>query len=447
MAPKLYDICHVLNYNTYYDLNLYEVGTYKCPPLYSYGPVVRNHYILHYVYSGRGMLTLDKQNYPVESRELFVMPPNVTTFYQADEHDPWNYIWLHFDGAKAVEYLRKIGIGRHRPVMHPVHEDNKISYYMEQILTHSAEEVLCIGMLYSFFHELITNTPNRKSPDNQDLHQKYAKAILDYISLKYSDHIRVRDLAGLCGKCSYCKSGLAHFCTGMVGTGATTDGGFAQYCVVHQKQVYRLPETVSFAEAAMAEPLSCCLHGVDLCDVSAGDSVAVIGGGMIGLLMVQLARLYGAGRVVLSEPVESKRDLGKKLGADLCVDPVREDPGEFLLRSGVGRVGTVIECVGNVNTIRQAIRIAGKRSVVMMFGLTKPDDEIPIKPFTLFEKEIVLKASYINPYTMPRAVQLIASGRIDVHSVALPIQPLELLAEILSDPKQRESGKVLISPW
>ena len=236
LTPKLYDICHVLNYNTYYDLNLYEVGTYKCPPLYSYGPVVRNHYIVHYVYSGKGILTLDKQNYPVGSREIFVMPPNVTTFYQADEHDPWNYIWLHFDGAKAVEYLRKIGIKRHRPVMHPIREDNKISYYMEQILQHSTEEALCIGMLYSFFHELIMNTPNRQSPDHRDLHQKYTKAMLDYISLKYNEHIRVRDLANICG--------LDRSCTTRVFKAATG----------HSPQEYLMSYRIKMAKSLLKNP-------------------------------------------------------------------------------------------------------------------------------------------------------------------------------------------------
>ncbi len=250
-----------------------------------------------------------------------------------------------------------------------------------------------------------------------------------------------------CGGCSYCNSGLAHFCTHMTGTGTTADGGFAQFCTVNRKQVYRLADSVSFEEGAMAEPLSCCLHGIDLCELRPGSTVVVIGGGMIGLLMLQLARISGAARVILSEPVAQKREIGKKLGADLCLDPNEGTLCAMLKSHGIDRADAVIECVGKPATIEQAIEAAGKRSVVMLFGLTKPDAEVPVKPFTLFEKEVVLKASYINPYTMPRAVELINSGRIDVHSMVQPVQPLEQLGSILSDAQLRTGGKFIISPW
>lgn len=250
-----------------------------------------------------------------------------------------------------------------------------------------------------------------------------------------------------CGDCTYCLNGLAHFCTHMTGTGTTINGGFAQYCVAHQKQVYPLANHVSFEEGAMAEPVSCCLHGIDLCELKPGSNVVVIGGGMIGLIMLQLARLAGASRVILSEPVEEKRRMALKLGADICVDPLKESIKEVLKINGIRRVNAVIECVGSKATIQQAIEVAGNQSVVMLFGLTKPDDEVAIKPFTLFQKEVVLKASYINPYTQSRAVELINTGKIDVKSMLQPIQTLEKLSEILSDPKLRARGKYVISPW
>ena len=93
-------------------------------------------------------------------------------------------------------------------------------------------------------------------------------------------------------------------CSNLVAVGVNFDGGFAQYSVVPEGQVYRLNPEVSFAEGAMAEPLACCIHGVELAGIELGDTVCVIGGGAIGLLMVQLARLKGAARVILSEPVE-----------------------------------------------------------------------------------------------------------------------------------------------
>ena len=177
-----------------------------------------------------------------------------------------------------------------------------------------------------------------------------------------------------------------------------------------------------------------------------GRTVAVIGGGMIGLIMLQLAKLKGAAKLILLEPVEEKRQLGKKLGADLTIDPLTEDIHQVLHSAGIRRINTVIECVGKPATIRQAIAIAGKKSTVMMFGLTRPDEEVPVKPFELFKKEIVLKASFINPYTQGRALALIAGGRVDVSSMVSNVASLEQLPEILADDSLRRTGKVIISP-
>ena len=89
-----------------------------------------------------------------------------------------------------------------------------------------------------------------------------------------------------CGRCRYCREGLAHFCVQMTGYGTTVDGGFAEYCAVDKCQVYKLGPNTTFEQGAMTEPVACCLHGIDLCEIRPGASVAVIGGGMIGLLMV-----------------------------------------------------------------------------------------------------------------------------------------------------------------
>lgn len=249
-----------------------------------------------------------------------------------------------------------------------------------------------------------------------------------------------------CGSCSMCRDGMAHFCEHMIGYGTTVNGGFAEYCVVDERQVYLLGSRTSFEQGAMAEPAACCLHGIDMCEIRPGHKVAVIGGGMIGLLMVQLSRLAGAARVALLEPVESKRQMGTALGADVCIDPVTQDAAEALRAAGMDGINTVIECVGKPSTIRQAIEIAGNKAVVMMFGLTKPDEEIAVKPFEIFRKELVLKASYINPYTQRRALELIDSGRLDVSSMICEVCGLERLEAVLSDPAERAKGKFLIAP-
>ena len=249
-----------------------------------------------------------------------------------------------------------------------------------------------------------------------------------------------------CGACEPCRNGVAHYCEHMIGYGTTVNGGFAEYCAVNERQVYKLGDNTSFEQGAMTEPVACCLHGMDMCEINPGHQVVVIGGGMIGLLMLQLSRLAGAAKVALLEPVESKREVGKKLGADICIDPIHEDVKARLKEEGMTWVNTVIECVGRPSTIEQAIDIAGNKAVVMMFGLTKPDETISVKPFEIFRKELVLKASYINPYTQKRALDLIDSGRLDVSSMVYEVAGLDKLADILSRPELRAKGKYIISP-
>lgn len=167
---------------------------------------------------------------------------------------------------------------------------------------------------------------------------------------------------------------------------------------------------------------------------------------MIGLLMLQLAKLAGVSRVALLEPVEKKRKMAQKLGADVCIDPLTENAEEKLKEAGMNWIHTVIECAGRTSTMEQAIELAGKKGTVMMFGLTRPDDVIAVKPFRIFQKELTLRASYINPYTQKRALELIDSGRLDVQSMICGTAGLEKLEEILKTPALRAEGKYIISP-
>lgn len=249
-----------------------------------------------------------------------------------------------------------------------------------------------------------------------------------------------------CGACDFCRNGEVHFCEHMIGYGTTENGGFAEYCTVNESQVYPLGEHTTFEQGAMAEPVACCLHGIDLCDIQPGYQVVIIGGGMIGMLMLQLAKLAGASKIALLEPIEKKRMMGEKLGADICIDPLHENVKERLKDAGITWVRTVIECAGLPPTMEQAIDLAGNKGTVMMFGLTKPDAQISVKPFQLFQKELTLKASYINPCTQQRALQLIDSGRLDVQSMVCKTIHLEQLEDVLSNPALRAEGKYIVIP-
>ena len=111
----------------------------------------------------------------------------------------------------------------------------------------------------------------------------------------------------------------------------------------------------------MTEPTACCVHGTDMCNISCGDTVAIIGGGMIGMIMLQLAKLSGAGKLIMIEPVAEKRKIAEKLGADLCIDPINNNVKELLALNGIERISAVIECVGKTYISGKTCTCKGRR--------------------------------------------------------------------------------------
>ncbi len=264
----------------------------------------------------------------------------------------------------------------------------------------------------------------------------------DVTSVKVGDRV-TGDPNDTCGKCYYCKNGKAHFCTNMIGVGTTADGAFAEYVITHEKQVYPFSDSLSFMEAAMAEPVSCCLNGIDLCNIKVGSSVLVIGGGPIGMIMLQLAKHAGAAKLILSEPVEEKRIQALKLGATKVINPLEEDV-QSILDDYCENVDVVIECVGNIHTQEDAVNFAGNTATVMFFGLASPEDSFPLRPDLVFKKELTITSSFINPYTFKRAVTVLESHTIDVKSLITNIVPLDAIADVFTKPEYRRTGKVMI---
>lgn len=261
--------------------------------------------------------------------------------------------------------------------------------------------------------------------------------------VKVGQHVTV-DPNISCEGCEQCRRGNPHFCDSMYAIGVNVNGGFAEYCAAPEKQVFVLPDSVPFEEAAMCEPVSCCLHGIDLSEIKCGDTVMVIGGGTIGMIMLQLAQISGATRVVMLETNEKRFELAKRLGADLVLNPAKDDIHEALKANGCDDIRVAIECVGRPETVGYAIEYAGKAATVMIFGLTDPDCTIPYNPFAAFKKELTIKTSYVNPNTQGRAAQIIASGRLNLHELISDRVALSNIQDAFA-PGPR-NGKTIIVP-
>ena len=257
------------------------------------------------------------------------------------------------------------------------------------------------------------------------------------------DHVTV-DPNIYCGHCAYCQNGKKQLCPSMEAIGVTRDGGFAQYSLIPASQAFKLEPTVPWEAAAMAEPLACCLHGIDLAGIQVGDKVCVVGGGAIGLLMVQLAKLSGASQIVLSEPNEKRRQVGLQLGANAALDPTRPDAQEAFAQVLGGGANVVIECVGNVPAVKSAFQFAGKGATVLLFSVPKVDATFDLPLFDVYKKELTIKGSFVNPDTLARAVALINSGKVDFDPIITHRFTLDQLPEAIAMQMSDASIKVVV---
>lgn len=258
------------------------------------------------------------------------------------------------------------------------------------------------------------------------------------------DHVSV-DPNIYCGACPACRNGKKQLCEHLFAVGVNRDGGFAECCWVPQEQCFKMDKDIPLHHGAMAEPLACCIHGIDRADIRVGDTVCVIGGGAIGLLMVQLAKLAGASRVILSEPVALRRQIGLSVGADWAVDPIHESlPQRIRQLLGAPGVDVVIECAGNPAATAQAFAAARRGATVLLFSVPKAGTTHPLSLEEVYQKELKILGSFINPDTHQRAVDLINAGRIQLEPLITHCFPVEQLEDAILMQMSDASIKVIV---
>lgn len=218
-----------------------------------------------------------------------------------------------------------------------------------------------------------------------------------------------------CGRCPACRRGDVTLCERRVALGVDLDGGLAEYALVPAAQAYPLPDGVPAEWGALCEPLACCLRALDLAAIAPGMRVVILGGGVIGQLMTQLARLAGATSVILSTRQASRRQLAEDLGATATVDPRARDVVAAVSGPGglaPGGADIALECAGTIETFEQAVALARRGGTVVVFGVAPRGEQARISPFDIFARELRILGSYLNPHTHGRAVELVASGRL-----------------------------------
>ena len=253
-----------------------------------------------------------------------------------------------------------------------------------------------------------------------------------------------------CGSCYFCRmSERNYFCENLEATGVTINGAFAEYVKIVASNVYKLPEGYSLDEAALIEPLACCVRGIDQAEIKVGDTVAIIGAGPVGLILLQLALQSGASMVIQTDMEDSRLSLAKELGADHTINVTKEDPIESIkeLTDGYG-VDVAIEAVGKPEAITQAMRATRRGGKLVIFGVSPEDAVWKVRPFELYDKELTIKTSYRSPYTFQRAVKIAVSGRVRLKPLISHVFKLDDIHRAFEVAEKRLEGavKVLVKP-
>lgn len=221
-----------------------------------------------------------------------------------------------------------------------------------------------------------------------------------------------------CFTCHYCLRGSYTLCETFKST-HLDPGGFAEYVRVPalnvERDVLHIPPDLSFDDATMIEPVATCIRGIERASIQTGDTVVVIGAGVTGLIHLQLARIYGAGRVVVTDFSEFRLEAARRLGADQTINAAQDVEPAFMDGNEGRCADVVIVTAGSIPAMEQGMALAGGGATVLLFAPSPPGVDLPVSPYRLLFSEITVVSSYsCSPAETRQALKLIDLGRIKV---------------------------------
>ena len=230
-----------------------------------------------------------------------------------------------------------------------------------------------------------------------------------------------------CGACEYCRRGEVNLCDNRQVLGVSCGdysraGAFAEFVVVPARVVYKLPESISFAEAAMLEAVAVAIHAVSLAEISAESTALVVGAGTIGVLILQALRAAGCGRVFVSDVDATRLKMAKELGAEDVLSANDDTVAQILQRTGGVGVDVAMEAVGRNETVNAAIASVRKGGTVVLVGNISPEATLPLQK--VVTRQIRLQGACASAGEYPEAIALMASGAIRVKPLITAIAPL-----------------------
>ena len=243
-----------------------------------------------------------------------------------------------------------------------------------------------------------------------------------------------------CGQCLDCDGGRVSQCARCVRI-----GGFAERVALPAHCVHPLPRGLDLATAALTEPAACCLAGLERFTMPRGATIVVIGAGLMGLLTMVLARRRGARRAIVSDPIEDRRRLARRLGASVTVDPLKENLAERVMAVTRGRGANVVcEAVGKPELVAEALELTRPTGTVLLVGVSPKESRLSLSLWDLQYREIRISAVFGRGTAFRRALALMP--RLGVERLVGDRFPLELIDEAFARAAAGYGARTMITP-
>ncbi len=267
---------------------------------------------------------------------------------------------------------------------------------------------------------------------------------------KVGDRVVIAPLQN-CGKCYFCQRGLHHLCVIQAGLGLQTkEGAFAEYCMVKDYQLRKMPDNMNWAQGAMVEPTCLAMYGIRRSGIEPGDTLLITGGGPIAVLNMMCAFVCGASKVYMTEKHPTRIAMLKELGATEVFNVNETDVlAEIMERTeGLG-VDIAVECTGSESGINLCFEALRKRGMYVQSGLSL--GEVKVKPWQWAVKDLRMIGLWCcNPYDYDGIIKLVADKRIDVEKLITKTIKLDDVVtegfEVLARNKEKKEMKIHVIP-
>ena len=323
-----------------------------------------------------------------------------------------------------------IKVSRFYEPMKMVYEDSPIPQIADNEVLIRVKAVGICGSDLSYYYGLSPlDTPSGEGPlilghEGAGIIEEVGKIPAQMGLYKPGDHVTFNPVQQ-CNACPACMRGEFNTCSHVEVVGTGVDGAMAQFVKVKFTHVYKMDDSVPFESAAITEPLACAVHAVNRLDILPGQTVVVYGTGGIGLMMVQLAKAFGAGKVICVARKDFGLSKALDCGADFVINNA-DTASEYYAASTAERIMELnggekaqraILATGNMTALQDALDVTGACATIVFFGLPSPEDVLQVPVLDTLKAEKTLKFSWLAPLVWDQVLSLMASGQVDLSKI------------------------------